>query len=216
MVLSSVAAQAATTSSWSRPSWAAVEPASGSKGVTTARKPSVRQSRYNLAPFAPESHNVALAVGQVFLMGDLGSRFDDNLGFQIDYTYGVSEIFGFAASLGRSGHDRALQKTGYSQWNLQTGLRTNLTWFDKAVPYAKVGFGFYRPSMGVTDESTVSSLLFGFHLGGGIDLQLSNEFFFGAGLTFHDIFGTTEQSANGPIELGGSYATFLVHAGMAF
>lgn len=145
-------------------------------------------------------------------MGDLGSRYSDSIGSQLHYTYGVSEMFGFDSSFGYSNHSDGK----YSLTTLLTGLRTNLSWYDKVVPYVIFGLGFYKPSMTLADGTGATATLFGLHLGPGVDLQLTNELFFGAGLTFHDIFGTTKPSTQGPIEIGGTYTSFLLHVGYTF
>jgi hypothetical protein len=156
-------------------------------------------------------------MGQVFLMGQYGNRYSDSLGTQVHYTYGVSDLFGFDSSLGYSGHSDGQ----FSMTTLLTGLRMNLSWYDKVVPYVVFGLGFYRPSFNLSDpnglsSTSVSPVLFGVHLGPGVDLELTQQLFFGASLTFHDIFGSTQPTNFGPIDVGGSYASFLVHVGMTF
>jgi hypothetical protein len=203
--------------SWSsQPSWA------NSDNAPPPRKASyARESRYSqVSPFSPGSNNVALDVGQVFLMGDLGSNYSDSIGAQIHYTYGVSELFGFDSSIGYSDHSDGR----FSMTTLLTGLRTNLAWYDKVVPYLTFGLGFYRPSYtetlttltGATSES-LSPLLFGVHLGPGVDLELTKQLFFGAALTFHDVFGSRRALPSGtPVNAGGTYTSFLLHAGVTF
>jgi hypothetical protein len=199
-----------SSSSWS--SGAAAEP------VSTSKKALAADSNKELSPFAPGSHNISLELGQVFLMGDLG-KYSDSIGTQAHYTYGVSDLFGFDASLGYSSH----ADNKFSMLNVKTGLRMNLSWYDKIVPYGVFGVGFYKPSM--LDESapatatsnSVSALLFGIHLGPGMDLELSKNLFFGGALTFNSVFGTGKTFANGtPVNLGGTYATFFVHIGATF
>jgi hypothetical protein len=207
---------ASTGPSWlQQPSWASEPPPPSRKGTLS-------NDRYRVSPFSPGSNNVALDVGQVFLMGDLGSEFSDNIGSRIHYTYGVSELFGFDASLGYSEHSDGR----FSMTTLLTGLRTNLSWYDKVVPYFLFGMGFYKPSFqqnsvslipGQSSSSTqISPVLFGVHLGPGVDLELTKMLFFGAGITFHDVFGTTKITAGGPIEVGGTFTTFFLHAGVSF
>lgn len=206
-----VQSAASTGGSWlQQPSWAA----SGN----AERRPLSQDSRYNIAPFTPGSNNLALDVGQVFLMGDL-SRYSDSIGSQLHYTYGVSDLFGFDTSIGYSEHSDGK----FSMMTLLTGLRTNLSWYDKVVPYVVFGLGFYRPSYqqstpGPTGNTTsVSPVLFGVHLGPGVDLELTKQLFFGAALTFHDVFGSTRVNAAGtPIEVGGTYTSFFLHAGVTF
>lgn len=165
-----------------------------------------------VSPFSPGSNNVALDVGQVFLMGDLSESYSDNLGFQLHYVYGVSDIFGFDSSLGHSSHSDGT----FSLTTFKAGLRTNLSWYDKVVPSFNFGLGFFRPSYQITPTADVSPVLFGIYLGPGIDLQMTDNLFFGASLTFHDIFGKTERSVKGPKEVGGTFIAFFLHAGVTF
>lgn len=200
---------ASAASTWSRQPTAPAPAAADSGSIRKARP--AKESRYSFAPFAPESNNVSLAVGQTFLMGDL-AKYSDSIGTQLQYTYGVSEMFGFNAALGYSSHSDGK----YSQTTLLTGLRTNLAWFDRVIPYAIFGLGFYKPRIALDELTSTSPVVFGLHLGPGVDLQLTDQLFFGAGLTFHDIFGTTQTTVRGPIDVGGTFTTFLVHAGVAF
>jgi len=210
-VLAAPSALAATNSWNSNPSWASANTAP-TENRAPRRLPAREARKNNLSPFAPESNNVSLAVGQVFLMGDL-SNYSDSIGTELHYTYGVSDMFGFNAALGRSSHSDGR----YSQTTLTTGLRANLSWFDKVVPYAILGLGFYKPRVEIDDTQSLSPLLFGVHFGPGIDLQITRELFFGAGLTFHDIFGSEQKLQNGKVQnVGGTYTTFLVHAGVTF
>jgi hypothetical protein len=210
---------ASNGSSWqNQPAWAAGD----SGNAPSSHKSASSKDRYsgNISPFAPGSNNLALDVGQVFLMGDLSSRFNDSIGSQLHYTYGVSDLFGFDTSIGYSNH----QEGNFSMASLLTGLRTNLAWYDKVVPYAVFGMGFYRPSFSITSGSgtsaqneTISPLLFGVHMGPGVDLELTKQLFFGAALTFHDAFGTTKVTAsNQKIDVGGTYTSFFLHAGVTF
>lgn len=199
------------------------------RSTQTLRQLDVHSST-DASPFSPGSHNLALDLGQIFLMGDL-TRFNDSIGAQLHYTYGVSEIFGFDTSIGYSGHSEGK----YSLVSLLSGLRLNMSWYDKVIPYGIFGLGFYRPSYldSTVAQSSASSsngvvlptpsipsiaaILFGIHLGAGINLELSKSFFFGSSLTIHNMFGATKTLANGmPLALGGNYTTFLVNTGITF
>jgi hypothetical protein len=158
-------------------------------------------------------------VGQIFLMGDLGANYTDSIGARVHYTYGVSDLFGFDASVGYSDHSDGRM----SMSTLLAGLRTNLAWYDKVVPNFVFGMGFYRPSVevkGLTDPRSVtnlSPLLFGVHVGPAVDLEVTRQIYFGAGLTFHQVFGTTKYTTdNQRIELGGTFASFLLRTGLTF
>ncbi len=218
---------ASTGPSWSnKPNWAAPDSSGPSPVRPSSRKNSpLLESRYSdVSPFSPGSNNVSLDLGQVFLMGDLGNNYTDNIGAQIHYTYGVSDLFGFDTSMGYSDHADGK----FSMFSALAGVRMNLSWYDKVIPYATFGMGFYRPSHPVTvmrkdDPSVVerfdsiSPLLFGVHLGPGVDLELTKQMFFGAALTFHDVFGNPRVDQNGKLlNVGGTYTTFFVRAGVTF
>jgi opacity protein-like surface antigen len=206
-------ASAANSSNWSgRPSWASQSGSSTRKSPTYLEKIEAESQ----VPFAPGSNNLSLDVGQFFLVGDL-SKYTDNIGAQLHYTYGVSEVFGFDSSFGYSSHSDGQ----FTMTTLLTGLRTNLSWYDKAIPYATVGMGFYRPSYELPAGGSLSPVLFGIHLGGGVDLQVSRNIFFGTGLNLHNIFTSTKKftTLDGKEErreFGGSYAAFLLHGGVTF
>jgi len=205
--------------SWSdQPSWATPPSDQSNNNTGTTRKKAVNSdysSGIAPAPFAPGSSNLALDVGQVFLMGDMGNHYADSIGEQVHYTYGVSDLFGFDSSLGYSSHSDGQ----FSMFSALTGLRINMSYYDKVVPYTIVGLGFYKPSYSITtggNETTSSSVLFGLHAGAGVDLLLTKSLFFGASLTLHDVFGSNQQVSNSTESMGGTYASFMVHAGTTF
>lgn len=210
---------ASTNSTWASDStWASPD---SSRAPRTNVSASERLSKpFNLSPFAPGSSNISLEMGQVFLMGNLGNNVSDSIGMGVHYTYGVSDLFGFESSMGYSSHTDGKM----SMFNFQTGLRTNLAWYDKVIPYVSLGLGFYRPSydlaqLGASSQpnSSLSPLLFGVHLGPGVDLEVTKQLFFGASLTFNDVFGSSETTPEGkPFDVGGTYTTFFLHAGVTF
>jgi len=170
-----------------------------------------------VSPFSPGSNNLALELGQVFLMGGL-TKYNDSIGTQIHYTYGVSDLFGFDSSIGYSQHSNG-QLTMVSAL---TGMRMNLAWYDKVIPYVAGGLGFYCPiyqdwTAPAGNPNTLSALLFGMHIGPGVNLELTKNIFFGASLIFHTTFGSTQNLANGtPLNLGGSFTSFLLQMGATF
>lgn len=209
-----VALPALAAPSWtSSPSWKA-EPEYLSDSARRGQSRTSQRTK-DVSPFSPESHNISLDVGQVFLMGDLSERYNDNIGFRINYTYGVSDLFGFNAIFGYSEHADGK----FSMTDLMAGLRTNLAYFDKVIPYFNFGLGFYRPSYSFdsgagSNATSLSPVLFGLHMGGGVTLEISKDFFFGSSLTFHNVFGDTRQTAVGPFDVGGAFTTFMLNAGM--
>jgi hypothetical protein len=172
----------------------------------------------NLSPLAPGTHNLSVGVGQVFLMGNLSTGFENSLGTQVHYTYGVSDMFSFESDFGYSSHSQnTLSQGSFSLVNLNAGLRTNLVYFDQLIPFASLGLGFYRPSTTFTNNSTLSALLFGMQFGGGVDLVVSKKVFLGTRLAYHNMFNSSKVGSDGSLhEVGGSFISFMIHAGVTF
>jgi opacity protein-like surface antigen len=168
-----------------------------------------KSGRRSVTPFAPDSNNLALDIGQNFL---IGSDFQDAIGLQATYTYGVSPLFAFATSMGYSSHSEGK----YSKLAILAGPRLNLSSYDSITPYVNAGLGFYRASRSVNQDNNLSGTLFGLHFGGGADLQLTKETFFGASLTFHQLFGTQQDTSIGPVDVASNYADFMAHIGYTF
>jgi hypothetical protein len=178
-----------------------------------SRKSLLREKKREISPFAPDTHNIAVDVGQVFLMGDMASNYSNAIGARLHYTYGVSEMFGFDTSLGFSSHSGGK----FNMASGQAGLRVNLTFFDKIVPFAVAGMGFYRPSFDIPLESgveTVAPIAFGLHIGPGVHLELTSRLFFGVSLQFQTLFNARQTlSNNRSVDIGGSFTSFFLHAG---
>ena len=146
-------------------------------------------------------------------MGDLTRKYSDSIGTQLHYTYGVSEMFGFDSAVGYSSHT----DNDFSILSLKTGMRMNLAWYDKVIPYATFGLGFYKPAIEISPTNIVSPVLFGLHGGAGVNLEVTDQLFFGASLTLHDMFGTKKQLASGSeLNVDGTYTSFLLNAGVTF
>ena len=177
------------------------------------RRSSPRSSSSAISPFSPGSSNLGIDIGQIFLMGDLTHDYSDSIGSQLHYTYGVSEMFSFDSSIGYSSH----ADNKFSIISLLPGLRMNLAWYDKVIPYATFGLGFYKPAIEVSSTNIVSPVLFGIHGGAGVNLEVTQQLFFGASLTLHDMFGTKKLLSSGnTLNVDGTYTSFLVNAGVTF
>jgi len=218
-LVSASRAQAEESQRWSKnPGWA-----QGTGDIQTPERqvkaPVHDQVEYRskITPFSPGSNNLSLDVGQVFLFGDLGNGYSDAIGFRLHNVYAVSDMFGLDTSLEYSSHGPASTDGNFSISNLNFGLRTNVAWIDKAIPYVTFGLGFFRPAYGQPDGSTLDAVLFGLQMGGGINLEVSKALFFGASLNFHDMFGTKKRNSSGALQdVDGSFASFLVSAGVSF
>lgn len=163
----------------------------------------------DVSPFTPNSNNVSLDIGQNFL---IGSDYQDSIGLQGSYTYGVSDLFAFSSSLGYSSHSEGK----YSKLHLLVGPRLNLASYDRIIPYVNAGLGFYHASRDLNQTNSISGMMFGVHMGAGADLQLTRETYFGASLHYHQLFGTNKDTSLGPIDLAGNYLTFMANIGYTF
>jgi len=54
-------------------------------------------------------------------------------------------------------------------------------------------------------------------LGGGVDLLLSKKMFFGTRMSYHNMFDSTKVDSNKVSQsIGGSFLSFMIHAGVTF
>ena len=189
----------------------ASRPTVNPSGRTHKALSSAFDDRSKITPFSKDSHNLAVELGQVFLVGD-ASRYTDSLGMKLNYTYGVSELLDFESSLAYSSHSDGQ----YTQVNLLSGVRMNFANYDQMVPYMDAGVGFFHPSKEISDNASFSATLFGLYVGGGLDLKLSREFFFGPNLQLQNAFGTSRETSAGRISLGGASMSFMARAGLTF
>jgi hypothetical protein len=211
---------------WSKdPAWAQEAPARNSDSKRerqVAERSYKSEGRRAYTPFSPGSNNLSLDIGQIFLFGDKGNDetgFSDSIGFQIHNVHSVSDIFGLDTALAFSSHGPNLGSVrDYSLTSLKLGLRANLAWYDKAIPYATFGLGFFRPNEKLSSTESINAILFGLYLGAGVNLEVTDTLFFGASLTLHDMFGTRRAISNGggTLEVDGGFASFLVSAGVSF
>jgi hypothetical protein len=190
------------------------ETSSFSKPTRESHSSKQSEPSRDLTPLAPGTHNLSLGVGQVFLLGSLGDRYENAIGPEVHYIYGVSDLFSFQSNFGYRSHSSG----DLTIWNLDAGLRANLSYFDSLVPFANVGLGFYFPSYTLpTSRATVSALLFGMQLGSGIDLIISNTVFFGAQVNYNTMFDSAKKDSDGNMQtLGGAFLSFMIHAGITF
>ncbi len=203
-------------SSWkSEPDWVRDDRDASAEhdDTPTTKRSTSREKRRSVSPFSPGSHNISVDIGQVFLLGEMASNYSNSIGARLHYTYGVSEMFGFDASGGYSNHSNGQ----FSLASAQAGLRVNLSWYDRVVPFAVAGMGFFRPSFDIPTETgieNVAPIAFGLHFGPGIHLELTQRLFFGASLQFQTLFSSRHLlSNNRAIEVGGSFSSFFLHAG---
>src|SRR4051812_31927177 len=80
-------------SAYASSSWSQASSWSGEESTTSRRSTRSRDLSSDPSPFSPGSNNLAIDLGQVFLMGNLNSNYSDSIGTQLHYTYGVSDLF---------------------------------------------------------------------------------------------------------------------------
>jgi opacity protein-like surface antigen len=128
------------------------------------------------------------------------------------YEYAASDVFSLYASAVHSSHsDEALRL-----WSTNLGMKANLVYFDKLSPYALVGAGLYFVKKKYGAE-TASKTNFGFHLGLGADLDLSERFFIGLEFDIHNLFSSTVTlPVAGRQEISGRWTGFFLKGGVRF
>lgn len=166
-------------------------------------------------PGAIHKHSIGLGVGQTFLRSDLADQGNDKITPDLYYTYSASYSFDFVANLHYSKH-KYMNRDATIR-GLALSIKGKGFQYDAFSPFVLGGFGFYLPGAtritnGVPTE-TREQLVFGFNLGGGVELRLNNEVSVGVIAHYHDPFDVRQEV--GP-ELEGSYMKLLIVASYTF
>jgi hypothetical protein len=161
------------------------------------------------------NHYVGVGVGQTFLKGDMRPNGSDQLGLDLFYTYTASLSFDFVANFHTSSHkrnDNKVKNTG-----LALGIKGRFYQYDNFAPFVLGGFGFYQPKLKRTfgDQviSSESKIVFGNHLGLGVELKLNRKVTIGALAHLHNPFDV--QQDNQP-DVEGSYYKLMMTALYSF
>ena len=88
-------------------------------------------------------------------------------------------------------------------------------------PYVICGLGFYKTSYSYENASGRARIPYpAYFLActwvSGPTSKSPRRIFFGAALTLHDVIGNDEQTPQGTLSTGGTFASFLLHAGYSF
>jgi len=166
-------------------------------------------------PGAIHKHSLGLGIGQTFLRSELSNNGNDKITPELYYTYSASYSFDFVANLHYSKHEY-LNRSATIR-GLALSIKGKGFQYDAFSPFVLGGFGFYLPSVtrivnGVP-TSTREQLVFGFNLGGGVELRLNDEVSVGVIAHYHDPFDVRQEV--GP-ELEGSYMKLLIVASYTF
>lgn len=166
--------------------------------------------------FAAEGdHSVGLLVGQVWPAGEIGKGVDGGaVAPGLIYEYAASEVFSVFAQGVRSEHEegnlRILSTTA--------GIKAHLVYYDKLAPFVMVGAGLYsvRKNFTAPDEAAKKTV-FGFHLGFGAELDISERFFAGLQFDIHSLFaGTAIMPSTRRAEISGRWTGFFLRGGVRF
>lgn len=166
-------------------------------------------------PGALHKHSIGIGVGQTFLRSDLADQGNDKITPDLYYTYSASYSFDFVANLHYSKHEYLNRDATIR--GLALSIKGKGFQYDAFSPFVLGGFGFYLPGatriMNGVPTETREQLVFGFNLGGGVELRLNNEVSVGVLAHYHDPFDVRQEV--GP-ELEGSYMKLLIVASYTF
>src|SRR4051812_6613077 len=119
-------------------------------------------------PALADKHSAGLMVGQVWPSGEIGKDVDSAVAPGLFYEYAASDVFSAYFQGIRSNHsEKALKLTSTA-----LGIKAHLFYVDKLAPYVMVGAGLYFVNKKIGTE-TASKTNFGFHLGAGAELDIS-------------------------------------------
>lgn len=156
-----------------------------------------------------KKHGVSIAYGQNFLLGDFGDLGDDSTNVDFYYHYRASYTFQLLVNA----HLNKFQKNSQEikLMSLNTSIKAKMFDFDSFAPYLMGGLGFYSPNakriINSQSITTGSNTVFGLNFGGGVDLNLNNQF--SAGFLAHYHYPFKASIDNQP-DLKGSYLKLLV------
>lgn len=160
-------------------------------------------------------HSVGLLVGQVWPGGKMADGIDGgNVAPGLTYEYAASDVFSVYAQGVHSSHgDGSLTVTSTT-----AGLKAHLVYYDKLAPYVLVGAGLYFVNKDFANPlETAHKTNFGFHLGLGADLDVSESAFAGLQLDLHSLFaGNTTLPSGRRVEISGRWTGFFLRGGIRF
>lgn len=154
-------------------------------------------------------HSAGLGIGQTFLAGDFDDNGDDKITFDLFYNYSASYSFDFMANAHYSSHKFKGRKVELS--GLALGIKGKVFQMDAFSPFVYGGLGFYQPKVRrmQADElvDSESKVVFGYHFGAGIDLELNNRFTVGVMAHLHNPFDVSQENQE---EVEGAYHKLMM------
>ncbi len=165
------------------------------------------------------SHSAGLQFGQVWVTGDFVEEALSTTAPGLFYEYRASDVFALKIDLKWISLKQGLHNDRLSIFSSTAGIRANLVYYDKLVPYAAFGVGLYFVDKSTPDSpgEDLSTSNFGVNLTLGSDLNLSDRAFVGLALTLHQLFSDTATLPNDTkTDVSGRWSSFLLRAGMRF
>lgn len=189
---------------------AQTKPAPAKKAKPAQKKPTRPLPARNLGGNV-QTHSIGIGLGQTFLLGDFGDNGEDKIAADLLYAYKASHSFDFYANFHTSSHK--LRDTKSSITGLALGIRGRAYQFDAFAPFIVAGLGFYQPRVTRYVNSVLleseEKIIFGVHVGGGAELQLSRKVSVGVMGHYHNPFDI--QQDLGP-DVEGAYFKLLLTA----
>lgn len=149
-------------------------------------------------------HGVGLSFGQVFLMGDLNTNFQNGIGFNLNYAFESGKTFGLLVNLHLNNHSGSSTSSSSSATGaveeslsikgLTPHLKMNLFSVDKATLAVFGGLGLYKISE-TRASLNASYTLFAIDAGAAVNVDLDPHFRFGPSIQFITLSSATDTAA---------------------
>ena len=183
---------------------------------TTKSEPRTQTPSYDSAVVSTiKTHSLGIGVGQTFLIGDFNDHGEDEITFDLFYTYSASYSFDFFVNLHYSTHEMRNQEISIP--GLAFAVKAKAFQFDQFTPYILGGLGFYRPKATRLQnnmlQETKSKFTFGTNLGAGFDLRLNEKVSFGLLFHYHNPFDIDQDVGEA---LEGSYSKLMILSSYTF
>ncbi len=172
-------------------------------------RPSARKEGPRI-PSSLHKHSLGIGVGQTFLVGKFEDYGENQITWDLLYTYSASHSFDFLANFHSEKY--SFKQQWFKSTGLALGIKGKIYQFDAFSPYGLFGFGFYSPKAKRLVSDTLllessSKTTFGWHMGAGADLRLNHRYSTGLLFQYHNPFDVKQEI--GP-EVKGSYAKMLI------
>ncbi|MBI3557314.1 MAG: hypothetical protein HY074_13705, partial [Deltaproteobacteria bacterium] len=139
-------------------------------------------------------HGIGLGFGQVFLMGDLSTKFQNNIGINLNYSYESGPKYGLLVNIHYNNHSNLSSPTdSLGIKGLVPSLKVNLLSSGTLTLAGLIGLGAFSVSETLGTQ-TASVLLFGVQLGATVNVEVGQHFRFGPSLSYIKLSSGTDTS----------------------